>query len=150
MGRTKKYTEEETKKGLIEPLFQALGWDTTDNHEVSAEESISGDRVDYGFYINGRIQFYLEAKPVKADLSEEKYANQAANKVIQRIAELQAARTPQQLPGGARFHEHSGKRKGLFSVNLVHPMRLIVRPTCSYATWVEITSVEIYEIMDPH
>src|SRR3989344_9273822 len=79
-----------------------------------------------------------------------KYGAQMAKKILQRISELQAARTPQQLPGGARFHEHSGKRKGLFSINLVHPMRLIVRPTCSYTTWVEITSVEIYEIMDPH
>ena len=73
-----------------------------------------------------------------------------ARKIAQRIGELQAARTSQQLPRGAHFHEHSGKRKGLFSINLIHPQRLIVRPTCSYKSWVEITSVEIYEIMDPH
>jgi len=95
---------------------------------------------------NGREKDFYQSKVALS----ASYGEPMAKKIIQRIAELQAARTPQQLPGGARFHEHSGKRKGLFSVNLVHPMRLIVRPTCSYTTWVEITSVEIYEIMDPH
>lgn len=75
-GAVKKYTESDTKKNLIEPLFAALGW-PTDTDEVRMEETISGDRVDYGFYIDGRIQFYLEAKAVKADLSEEKFAHQA-------------------------------------------------------------------------
>lgn len=75
-GAVKKYTESDTKKNLIEPLFGALGW-PIDTDEVRMEETISGDRVDYGFYIDGRIQFYLEAKAVKADLSEEKFAHQA-------------------------------------------------------------------------
>ncbi|OGY99224.1 MAG: hypothetical protein A3B13_02240 [Candidatus Liptonbacteria bacterium RIFCSPLOWO2_01_FULL_45_15] len=79
-----------------------------------------------------------------------KYGVQMARKIGQRISELQAARTPQQLPRGARFHEHSGRREELFSVDLVHPRRLIVLPTCSYESWVEITSVQIYEVMDPH
>ena len=79
-----------------------------------------------------------------------KYGDRTARLIIQRISELQAARSPQQLPQGARFHEHSAKRKGLFSVNLVHPRRLIILPTCSYGSWVEITSVQIYEVMDPH
>lgn len=74
----KKYTEEDTKKGFIEPLFKALGWNITDRNEVSTEESIiSAGRVDYSFKINGRVKFYLEAKPLKADLHDEKYANQA-------------------------------------------------------------------------
>ena len=73
-----------------------------------------------------------------------------ARKIIQRINELQAADNPQHLPRNARFHEHNGKRKGLFSVDLVHPFRLIVLPTCEYVTWVEITSIQIYEVMDPH
>src|SRR3989338_8338904 len=75
-GRLKTYTEEQTKKDFILPLFEALGWDVYGS-DVSAEETISGDRVDYGFYIDGRIQFYLEAKPFRADLSSEKFANQA-------------------------------------------------------------------------
>ena len=76
-GTKNKYTEEETKKGFIVPLFTALGWDMEEKSDVSAEEHISGDRVDYGFYINGRPKFYLEAKPLKADLNDAKYARQA-------------------------------------------------------------------------
>ena len=76
-GKVGKYTEEETKKDFITPLFEALGWNVFDKNEVTAEEQISGDRVDYGFYLNGRIKFYLEAKPLKADLHREDYAKQA-------------------------------------------------------------------------
>ncbi|OGE19678.1 hypothetical protein A3D83_02235 [Candidatus Daviesbacteria bacterium RIFCSPHIGHO2_02_FULL_41_10] len=73
-----KYTEEETKKGFIEPLFTALGWDFTTKDEISAEESqLSGGRVDYGFYLEGRIKFYVEAKSLKSDLHNEEYAKQA-------------------------------------------------------------------------
>jgi adenine-specific DNA-methyltransferase len=83
----KGYSEEETKKGFIEPLFKALGWDFTHKEEVSAEEHIkSSGLADYGFYINGRAKFYLEAKSLKADLYKEEYARQAIrysfNKVV--------------------------------------------------------------------
>lgn len=76
-GKLSRYTEEETKKDFILPLFEALGWDVYNKNEVTAEEQISGDRVDYGFYFNGRTKFYLEAKPFKADLHREDFARQA-------------------------------------------------------------------------
>jgi len=76
-GKFKQYSEEQTKKDFILPLFEILGWDVYSKNEVSAEENISGSRVDYGFYLNGRAQFYLEAKAAKEDLSKEKFANQA-------------------------------------------------------------------------
>jgi len=86
-GRVKLYTEEETKKEFILPLFKALGWDVNSKEEVSAEEHIkSSGMADYGFYINGRAKFYLEAKSLKADLHREDYAQQAIrysfNKVV--------------------------------------------------------------------
>src|SRR3972149_5695335 len=77
-GSIKKYTEEETKKDFLLPLFALLGWDVHSKAEVSAEEHItSSGRVDYGFYLDNRIQFYLEAKPLKAELNREEYARQA-------------------------------------------------------------------------
>ena len=77
-GQVKKYTEEETKKDFILPLFAALGWNTEDKREVSAEENIkSGGRVDYGFYVNGIPKLYLEAKRFAADLDDPDYAKQA-------------------------------------------------------------------------
>jgi hypothetical protein len=61
-GRVNKYNEEMTKKDFILPLFEVLGWKTTDSREVSAEEKISKKRVDYGFRINDIPKFFLEAK----------------------------------------------------------------------------------------
>ncbi len=76
-GKLGKYTEEETKKDFILPLFRILGWDTENKNEVTAEEQQSSGRVDYGFYLNERPKFFLEAKPLKSDLNREDYANQA-------------------------------------------------------------------------
>ncbi len=72
-----RYTEEETKKDFIIPLFEALGWNVYDSKEVTAEEQISSDRVDYGFYLNGQPKFYLEAKKLSVDLHREEFAKQA-------------------------------------------------------------------------
>ena len=84
-GKAKSYTEEETKKEFILPLFKALGWDVDSKAEVTAEEQISGDRVDYGFYLDDRPRFYLEAKPLKADIYREDYAKQAINYAFNKV-----------------------------------------------------------------
>jgi type I restriction-modification system DNA methylase subunit len=76
-GKVERYTEEETKKDFILPLFDALDWEVQDSKEVSAEEQISGNRVDYGFYLNGQPKFYLETKRLSADLYREEFAKQA-------------------------------------------------------------------------
>ena len=77
-GKVKTYNEEETKIGFILPLFEILGWDAKNKSEVSAEESMkSRDRVDFGFYLDGMIKFYLETKALKVDLQKEEYERQA-------------------------------------------------------------------------
>jgi len=77
-GKINKYSEEETKKDFILPLFEILGWDVHDKNEVSAEESqASGGRVDYGFYLNATPKFFLEAKAFKQDIHKEEFAKQA-------------------------------------------------------------------------
>ena len=73
------YNEEMTKKDFILPLFRALGWNTEDSNEVSAEEHISKGRVDYSFRINGIPKFFLEAKSLKADLDKPEFIEQAIN-----------------------------------------------------------------------
>jgi len=75
--RVSKYKEEETKKDFILPLFRALGWDVENSTEVTAEETISKKRVDYGFRINGIPKFFLEAKALKANLNDPKFIEQA-------------------------------------------------------------------------
>jgi type II restriction/modification system DNA methylase subunit YeeA len=82
-GEIKKYNEESTKKDFILPLFEALGWNVYNkgnkDNSVSAEETISKKRVDYGFRINGIPQFFLEAKSLKEDdiQNNPKYVTQA-------------------------------------------------------------------------
>lgn len=71
-------TEEETKKDLILPLFRALNWDVENSLEVSAEETISKKRVDYGFRIDGVPRFFLEAKSLQEKLDTDD-AKQAIN-----------------------------------------------------------------------
>ena len=82
-GEIKKYNEESTKKDFILPLFEALGWDVYNkgnkDNSVSAEETISKKRVDYGFRINGIPKFFLEAKSLKEEdiQGNSKYVTQA-------------------------------------------------------------------------
>ena len=60
------YNEENTKNVFIQPLFEALGWDFHDIHEVTAEHPTgSRRRVDFAFRINGVSRFYVEAKPLR-------------------------------------------------------------------------------------
>jgi type I restriction-modification system DNA methylase subunit/predicted type IV restriction endonuclease len=77
-GDPQKLTEEETKKDFILPLFHVLNWDTQNSKEVSAEETISKKRVDYGFRIDGIPKFFLETKSLREKLETE-YAEQAIN-----------------------------------------------------------------------
>ena len=78
-GQIGKYNEEMTKKDFILLLFDALGWNTADSREVSAEEAVSKQRVDYGFRINGIPKFFLEAKSLREDLDNRKFIDQAIN-----------------------------------------------------------------------
>ena len=81
-GKVKSYNEAQTRNEFIEPLFEYLGWDmrnlTTDN-EVTTEENVSGGRVDLAFRIGNIPVFFLEAKSMKVDLDEWKWAEQAIN-----------------------------------------------------------------------
>src|SRR3990172_6145848 len=76
-SQVKSFNEANTKQSFIEPLFKALGWDVDTTSEVTLEERASSGRVDYAFKLNGVSQFYLEAKPLKADLTNPEYAKQA-------------------------------------------------------------------------
>jgi type I restriction-modification system DNA methylase subunit len=73
----KAYNEANTKQAFILPLFAALGWDVFDTHEVTLEEAASNKRVDFAFKLNNVARFYLEAKPLKADLNNPDYIKQA-------------------------------------------------------------------------
>jgi type I restriction-modification system DNA methylase subunit len=74
-GRYSRFSEEETKKDFILPLFRALGW-RVDSSEVSAEERILRGRADYGFKIGGVTKFFLEAKSLSTDIWDRAYFQQ--------------------------------------------------------------------------
>jgi type I restriction-modification system DNA methylase subunit len=63
------YQEANTRKDFILPLFEALGWDTALVDEVFEERRAASGAVDYAFRIRGVSRFYLEAKPLRAELS---------------------------------------------------------------------------------
>ncbi len=70
-GKTDAYSEEDTKHSFIGPLLSTvLGWDITNRDEVVMEQKISRGRIDYGIKLNGKYVFFVEAKPVRADLEK--------------------------------------------------------------------------------
>lgn len=81
-GQIKSYNEAQTRNEFIEPLFEFLGWDMRNlsiDNEVTTEENVSGGRVDLAFRFNNIPVFFLEAKAMKVDLDEWKWAEQAIN-----------------------------------------------------------------------
>src|SRR3989344_739109 len=74
-GKLKKLNEETTKSWFIEPLLFALGWDIH-SENVTKEERVSKGRADYAFRLNGVVKFFLEAKAIKEDLDDQKFAKQ--------------------------------------------------------------------------
>ncbi len=90
-------------------------------------------------------EFYESFKDLKKSFGER-----MAKKIIGRIGDLRDAENSQQLPQSARFHEHGGGRKGLYSLDLIDQWRLIVESNDKHDSYIEITSVEIYEVTDPH
>ena len=73
--RSAAYNETEVRVQFINPLFEALGWDMRDTagrHEIQHEDRvrISGKAKapDYGFYLDGRRRFFVEAKKPAVNL----------------------------------------------------------------------------------
>lgn len=90
----------------------------------------------------------------------KKHGEKLARKLQQRLMELQAATSMScisKVPP-ARCHELGGNRKGQFSVDLVHPYRLLFIPANDPLPrlpdggldWSNITEIEIIEITDTH
>jgi len=72
----RKFSEADTRRIFIMPLFLALGWDIYSREEVAEEVKAGSGRVDYVFRLQGVSQFYLEAKALRADLTKPEYIKQ--------------------------------------------------------------------------
>lgn len=69
--------EQQTKLALIQPFFTRLGWDFTNPFEVIPEDDDgSGKKPDYGFYDNGKIKIYVEAKSLKKNINDKRIINE--------------------------------------------------------------------------
>lgn len=85
--------------------------------------------------------------------------SECARKLQQRLLELSAARSCEdvsRLPP-PRCHELTGDKKGVFSVDLTHPYRLLFVPLDEDAKrddggydWSKITEIQIIDIQDTH
>lgn len=63
------FREEQTKKTLIEPIFDNLGWDTSDPQEVVLEYYLPPEgRVDYAFLSGKEPVIFVEAKQTNIQL----------------------------------------------------------------------------------
>ena len=107
----------------------------------------------------------FESRSMQKACSSEKqmgkrWGEARARKLRQRLAELAAAETLEDLRGlpGARCHELRGDRKGQLSVDLVDPYRLIFNPDKDPLPrkpeggldWKQVTAVLVVEVADTH
>jgi len=71
------YNEPNTRKGFIEPLFEALGWDVRNKDEVDEERFVRPGFADYAFLQHGVVCFFLETKKLGEELEQEEFIRQA-------------------------------------------------------------------------
>jgi predicted transport protein len=72
--------EAQTKEWFIKPFFECLGWDFSSPEDVVPEDDDNGGkRPDYGFYIDGKIRFFVEAKPLNCNIDDPKIVSEKVN-----------------------------------------------------------------------
>ncbi|HEX6977102.1 MAG TPA: hypothetical protein VF185_01920 [Patescibacteria group bacterium] len=90
----------------------------------------------------------------KRSIAIKKLGLRNADLVVQRIMEMEAAASLQDLRilPGPRCHPLSGDRKGQYAVDLVHPKRLVFLPVTKLNEIAEslITEIMVIEIVDYH
>ena len=64
------YDKNKTFDEFIKPLFEALGWDF--QTDVKIPDSITENKADYAFQIDGVSRFYLNVLPPSASLEDRK------------------------------------------------------------------------------
>ncbi|MCE5273253.1 killer suppression protein [bacterium] len=111
------------------------------------------------------MDIYFKSKKMQRICSDSRemqkaYGVEMVKKLQQRLMELKAATNLAEISPlpPARIHPYQGHRAGQFSVDLVHPYRLIFVPGENPVPRKKdggidltgITSIEVLEIYDPH
>ena len=87
---------------------------------------------------------------------QKKYGSKIGNKLTQRVSELSAANTLDDIAKipAARLHKLEGSRKNEYVIDLVHPFRLVITPVLEGNADVDSLSsvriVRIEEVTDYH
>lgn len=70
--------EEDTKRALINPLLDCLGWNLQDIDEVRNEYryQAKSNPVDYALFLMGDPVLFVEAKPLRTSLDDHKWVSQ--------------------------------------------------------------------------
>lgn len=73
--------EQNTKASLIEPLLEALDWDTRDLDEVHREyKSKRSDKpVDFALQLHSKARLFVEAKGLGEDLADRRWVSQVVS-----------------------------------------------------------------------
>ena len=72
---SRRLSEEDTKRKLIEPFFETFGWNMKNYGEISVEmeytvnQGKDKDKCDYRFKINEKTIFLVEAKPLGSEIT---------------------------------------------------------------------------------
>ena len=76
-GAVLRENETRTRMALIDPLLQALGWDTSNPSVVMPEYSVGSGRADYALlYEDGRPAALFEAKHLSEPLERPNHQEQ--------------------------------------------------------------------------
>lgn len=121
LGRAsgQRMNETNTRVLLIEPMLEALGWDTHDLSAVTREFKLfDGSFLDFALMDNEKPRLFVEAKALNSDLSDPKWVSQTINYANNEGVTWCA------LTDGLRYHVYKTNepvdmtRKLLFEVDL--------------------------------
>jgi len=85
---SRRFSEADTRARFIDPFFDALGWDTGNRQrrQLFTQDTVAEARLrygqamrysDYGFRIDARAVFFVEAKAVRRDIDDPDHVFQA-------------------------------------------------------------------------
>lgn len=86
--KSRAFSEADARAHFIDGFFEALGWDVANSagYQLYQQDTVPEARLwkrgavhyaDYGFRIDGRTAFYVEAEAISRDIDNQEYIDQA-------------------------------------------------------------------------
>lgn len=111
------------------------------------------------------MEVYFTSRKLQKCLSDhteiiKKYGQQNGIRIEQRLAQLRAVNNLEEinLIPGTRLHQLKGKKKGEYAIDVIHPFRIVLEPSCNElplksnneVDLSKIFAVTILEVVDYH